>query len=330
MNEFELALPDKDGFEKYLEELKPAVPLEWNYDRRVYIRDNNPDKLACYSVGFSRYKSSLRYLYDYGSSVVAGIPKLCLALSDIYVGMKCVSCSDYLVPDNELGSDLVPGTCFSIFDKFIHDGNTFLKIVGQFGLSDTSAYNYKNLACIVERETGQFLPSFQGYSVSLLIEMQSYLNSIYNGVTSFYFKRLANVVPKTTTVKDFREYRKIMQLWMKRKAPFNYSDEYGMIKEYVTPLSQVLDIYDKLIQEQEQNKLKALTEQAESKDKPDPKELVANDVLIKQLREQITELKKTSVPNLGKCDGCVYSGVNLNKCRCCRRYKDLKDLFQSE
>lgn len=330
MNEFELALPDKDGFEKYLDELQPAKPVLWFNNLHCYKPVTTEEVISKYSIGFDRFKSSLRYVYEYGSAVVSGIPKLCLALMDIFDGMHYVACPDYLIPEKELGSDLAPGTCYDLYSEYLKKGDTFAKIVSQFGLSDTAAYNYRNLGVLVDRNTGDFLPRYQGYSVSLLIEMQAYLKSMNYAISSYDFERLTDVVPKSTSVRDFRNYRKIMSLWKSYKTPFKFSSDHNAIKMYSTSLPDVLSIYDKLIQEQEENKLNALTAQAESKDKPKAEELVGNDVLIKQLREQITELKKTTVPNLGKCDGCVYSGVNLNKCRCCRRYKDLKDLFKSE
>lgn len=320
MNELEILCPDKDGFEKMLAELKPSSPIKWDYYKCTYVVDDSEDCVLKYKNGFENFKSSLREIYDFSTAILRGTPRLCYAFYIVYNGLR------YVIDSEEPTGN--PYSC----TMSTHPEYNFLKFATYFGISDTAAYNYKDLGLLVDPETLEFYPVFKGYSLSLLIEMLAYVKSVHScsdNLIKGYLEDLITVVPKDTTIQAMRYYRKIMALWRKLKDPFQYDDVRCNIDTH-TKVSDVIDYYDKLIQEQEQNKLKALTAKVESKDKPKAEELVGNDVLIKQLREQITELKKTTVPNLGNCDGCVYSCVNLNKCRCCRRYKDLKDLFKSE
>ncbi len=320
MNDLEIVCPDKDGFEQMLAALQPATPTKWDYDTGHYVVDDSEDCVLKYKNGFENFKTFLREIYDFSTTIARGTPRLCYAFYTVYNGLR------YVIDNEESSNDPYIRT-MSVRTEY-----NFLKFATYFGISDTAAYNYKDLGLLVDPETLDFYPEFKGYSLSLLTEMLSFVKTLHScsdNLYKCYCENLTLVIPKDTTVQSMRYYRKIMALWNKWKAPFDYLDEHNKITEK-TPLSKVIEIYDTFIQEQEQNKLNSLTSNSENEDKPDPNELVGNDVLIKQLREQISELKKTVVPNLGKCDGCTFNGKNLNKCRCCRRYKDLKDLFQSE
>lgn len=317
-------IQSEDKLEKFLSELVPAAQLTWDIANKAYAVDHSAPALEEAEKGCEAVKSSIREIYAFGQTLNKGAPKFCLALTNIWRNLKYIEDTDY---DGEYKYNYLGIKPSMTYGKA---NESFARLVGRLGLSDTAAYAYRDLGYLVDKATGEFYPEFSGYSVSLLIEIIGYNHELRSWIDDYFIKQIAALVPCDTTVAQMRLYRKIMKLWRCWKAPFSDSSsrDYTLDKK---PISEVIDIYNELMQEAEsRNKLINIVNKTEKSEPPKTDELVGNDILIKSLRKQVQELRETSVPDLGKCDGCIYKDTNLNKCRCCRRYSKLKDLFKSE
>ncbi len=318
-------IQSEDCFEKYLSELKPITPVTWDTVIKDYAINTDESAIAEVNAGLENVKKSLRDIYSFGQTVRRGAPKFCLALNTIYHNLKYVEDTDF---EGETGNylsklGLKPSMAYG------SQNESFAKLVGRLGLSDTAAYAYRDLGYLVDPETNDFYPKFVGYSASLLIEMTACVKKRYSVIHLSDVEHLTEIIPCNTTVEQMRNYRKIMELWRSWKIPFEDSNDHVQISES-TPIDKVIEIFNGLMQESESKKLLNLIKKTDTTTTPKPEELVGNDILIKTLKQQVQDLKSISVPNLGKCDGCIHKDKNLNKCRCCRRYTDMKDLFKSE
>lgn len=318
-------IQSEECFEKFLSELKPVTPITWDKKIKDYTIDKNENVIAEINSGFENLKQSLRDIYSFGQTIRRGTPKFCLALNTVYRNLKYVEDTKATCDNSNCYSKL--GLKPSM--DYGSQNESFAKLVGRLGLSDTAAYAYRDLGYLVDPATNEFYPKFIGYSVSLLIEMTAYVKKRSSYVSRVDLEELTEVIPCDTTVEKVRNYRKIMELWRSWKIPFEVSSNHCQISGS-TPIDKVIEIYDGFMQEAESTKLLKLVKSTENTTTPKPEELIGNDILIKSLRQQVEVLKAISVPNLGKCDGCIYKDNNLNKCRCCRRYSGMKDLFKSE
>ena len=323
MNEIEVVkLPN--GIEGFLSELKPATKTKWNFEARKDEIDDSSATLEKVKAGCEIVKNSLRDIYLFGEMVSRGTPKFCLALSRIYNNLHYVEDSSAAEVIGMGGLRYKPSLSYWGSDK------AFSGLVGKLGLSSTSAYRYKDLAHFVDEKTEEYYTEFQGYSISLLSEIWAYAVESYNSYLD-NLKKLVKIIPANTTIEDMRLFRKVMKLLEGYKGVFKnykYEDKEKLQKKTV---SAVLKVYNELVQKEETKKLEAtmsgVTEVAEE-DKS-VKVLPATDEITikKEEYQKINSLAQKAV-NIGNCTGCKHNGTNLNKCRCCRRYESLKDLFE--
>ncbi|MCM1441014.1 MAG: hypothetical protein NC131_17700 [Roseburia sp.] len=203
---------------------------------------------------------------------------------------------------------------------------SFKYIVTAMGFSYSTAYAYSSIGRNFCESDGKIKEAYKDYSISALIEFMVFKNLWY--LCSEPYK----VVPVTATVEEIRQYKKIMKLKGNGNEPFSVisgkdNTLYFKIKE-TTPLPEVLKLYSEWEQKQAVKQLEAqMSAKVETVESPAPKDNTTEDI-IKFYQKQINELERTQVKELGNCDGCRHKETNLNKCRCCRRYKNLKDLFE--
>ncbi|MDE6441646.1 MAG: hypothetical protein K2L12_02710 [Clostridia bacterium] len=315
-----------EGIEGFLSELKPAQCTKWNYEKRCDEIDNSEKTLEKYNTGCELVKQSLREVYTFGQTVFRGTPKFCIAIKRIYENL-------YYVTDSSVSEAQCYGSSAKYQPSLSRYGTDegFAKLIGKIGLSSTSAYRYKDLANFIDDKTDDFYPEFQGYSFSLLTEFWAYAGESYNrNLTSLI--ALTKVIPSNTSVDDMRQYRKVMKLLDGSRGVFlNYKwDEKQKLRKKT--VSAVLKVYNELVQKEENEKLEATMSGVQNVVKEDKsvKTLPAADEITVKIDEykKINDLARKAI-NIGKCDGCKHNGTNLNKCRCCRRYENLKDLFEN-
>lgn len=205
-------------------------------------------------------------------------------------------------------------------------GATFKYIVIAMGFSYSTAYAYSSIGRNFCESDGKIKKDYKDYSISALVEFTVFKNLWY------LCSEPHKVVSVTATVEEIRQYKKIMKLKGNGNEPFSvYSNKDNSLSSKIketTPLPEVLKFYSEWEQKQAVKQLEAqMSAKVETVEPPAPKNNTTEDI-IKFYQKQIKELERTQVKELGDCDGCRHKGTNLNKCRCCRRYKDLKDLFE--
>ncbi len=317
------------GIEGFLSEFKPVRKLKWvnlngKYD---YVIDNTAETQDEIKVGFDRFISAVRDVYTFGESIYKGTPKFCLSLQRIYSGLSYVEDCDNPGCSYNKALGVKPA-----MSDYSHIGENFKSIVGRLGVSETAAYRYKDLANFVDPKTEDFYSEFKGYSISLLSEIWTLASALYSTSISD-LKKMAKLITATTTIDDIRLYRKArkeLNCWgASLFKDYSYNQRYELEKK---PLSEVLKVYNDLVQKAEAKKLEETmsgVQKVAQKDKS-VKVLPATDEMIVKKAEyqKINDLAQKAV-NIGVCDGCKFKDVNLNKCRCCRRYESLKDLFEA-
>lgn len=328
MNEIEVAKLPK-GIEGLLSELKPATKTIYDREAGKTVIDKSVKTLENVNAGLELVKQSLREIYSFGETVSRGTPKFCLALKRIYDNLGCVedSAAQYI---SCYGSGLVYKPSLAI--NYANGDSGFTKLICKLGISSTAAYRYKDLARFVDEKTEDFYKEFQGYSISLLSEIWNFASGSY--LTSVnYLKKLAKVIPATTTIEEMRAYRKgykELSVWGESLFKDYSYQKREELKE--KPLAEFLKIYNELLQKREAKKLEATMSgvQTIAKEDKSVKVLPATDEITvkKEEYQKINSLAQKAV-NIGKCAGCKHNGTNLNKCRCCRRYESLKDLFEA-
>lgn len=316
------------GIEGFLSELKPATRTIYDREAGKTVIDKSSKTLECVNAGLELVKQSLREIYSFGETVSRGTPKFCLALKRIYDHLGCVedSSAQYI----SCYGGLVYKPSFAV--HYANEDSGFTKLICKLGISSSAAYRYKDLGRFVNEKTGDFYKEFEGYSISLLSEIWSFASGSYLTTVSD-LKKLAKVIPAATTIEEMRAYRKAykeLSAWgesLFKDYSYNQRQE---LKE--KPLSELLKIYNELVQKREAKKLEATMSGVQNVVKEDKSVKVlpaADEISVKKEEYQkITELAKRA-ESIGKCDGCKHKETNLNKCRCCRRYESLKDLFEN-
>ena len=311
------ALEVRSEIDEYVNGLRPGLDLTYDYGTSQYIETPNSDlRLRHYEKGKLAI-DAMKHIVSSVRGVAGNIFELCYYLNVAFLNYRYIEGSITLP-----GSQFKGGLSQTDFESFIE----------KLGVSKSTAYRYRELGELVDIERKRFIPELEGYSFSLINEMitiirsRRYSSSMRNDIVS-----LTQIIPAGTTIERITKYKKILELKRKHKEPFSYySNEDGSLRNKIfdtTPLDEALEIYE----EWERGKAKDDLEEvmsgkgkgSESENKP-----LVRDERIEELEREISALKLCYVPELGMCDGCKYKGVNLNKCRCCKRNKDMKDLYE--
>lgn len=326
MNEIEVSKLPKD-IESFLSEFKSSTAITWNQQEGKYEIDKRPEAIEKREKKLAEFKGAIRDIYTFGEGIYRGTPKFCLALKRIWDDLDYIEDSSE-IPRLRYGLTLMPSLC----NKGVNEG--FARIIEKLGISSTSAYRYKDLSIFVDPETADFYSEFQGYSISLLSEMYSCACGVYASSLPT-LKDLAKLVPSDTTIENMRLYGKVLKMLrgysrdLSVFANWKYSERYELSKK---PLPEVLKVYNELVQKVETKKLEATMSGVEQTAKNDKSAKVlpgADEMIVKREEyRKINELAERA-SKIGACDGCKYKETNLNKCRCCRRYESLKDLFEA-
>lgn len=205
-----------------------------------------------------------------------------------------------------------------------------ISFVEKLGISKSSFYRYRDIGKFVDVENHRLISELDGYSISQLTEILTYVRSQHGQYCDLKREVLkaTKVILSSATVSEIQTYRSVMQLRHKNKSPFEWSSDpnsmYQKVK-YDTKLEDVLKIWKEWEEGQANKQLEETMSGKTATNDPTPE----FDEIIRSLREEIQTLRLGYVPELGMCEGCKFKGVNLNKCRCCKRNKDMKDLFEA-
>jgi len=292
------------------EQIKPFKP--WSFKDGVKVYDE--EKFEENKENAEALVYHVEQCYSVGTLIRRDIFDLCYQLSTIY---KLCGSIEVLGNENDSAGGYTDKRC------------SFNYIVSVMGLSRTSAYLYKDIGALFIDNYGKISDKFKNYSFSLLAEMVSLRNCFY-----INFSHITGIIPPDSTIEDVRKYKKIMFLYGNGREPFEVFCADSLRDKITdsTTLKEVLQIYN----EWEQSKaIKDLEEKLSGSsvtvtDTP-PRDSTVDDV-VNFYKKRISDLEYqvniTCVPDLGNCDGCRYKDNNLNKCRCCRRYTKLKDLYE--
>lgn len=322
MNDIEIVqLPN--GIEGFISELKQATAVKWDYEKGKYEIDTSPKIIEKQQAGFEKFKTAVREVYTFGETVARGTSKFCLALLNIYNGLKYVENSD---AEDVCGLNVKPSLGYSAVLE------NFKRFVCRLGLSSTSAYRYKDLGNFVDETTNDFYSEFKVYSLSVLSEIWTYAVD-YRLTDLDKLKSLCEIIPSETTVEEMRVYRKAVKELMCYCSGALFEDyTYKQRAELrQKPVPEVIEVYNGLIEERERAKL---TDVLQTSNTPEKKKVAKTDdnTEINALKKELEILrpKAARAAIIGQCKGCKFKDVNLNKCRCCRRYESLKDLFEKQ
>ena len=301
-----------DELDKFVASLRPAKPVKFDYDKRKYVYSDDVNDISTYDVCGRTSIEALKNVISAGRDITANFYSLCFYLQSLRMGYKYIA-----NPDRDWGNGLVEG--YELCD--------FESLMERLGLSKSTFYRYCDLGRFVDVKNNSFIPELHGYSVSLVNEMITIARMRSSWFGKENFINLTKVIPATTTVEQIKQYKKIFALREKCKPPFAYSsDKNSMYQriQYDTKLVDVLNIWKEWEEGEANKQLEETMSGKTVTNDPTPE----FDETIKSLREEIDKLKLGYVPELGMCEGCKYKGTNLNKCRSCRRYKDMKDLYE--
>lgn len=304
--------PNVDAEFNWLKVCKPHI-----YDFKIggFIVNEDVKAISEYSVKGHIAIDAYRQIVSCCKGVASNVYRLCYYLKQFFDNRFCIQ-SMRLRPASNLPKETYP----------LQEDEFFL-LLEKVGISKSTFYRYKDVGEYVDINNGCLISELSGYSFSLVCEMISLERLIFSYMGPGGVLRLKKIIPSSTTVDQIAKYKKIMTLRVKSKPPFDYSSDPDSMYQKIktdTPLPDVLKIW----QEWEQSHANKQLEETMSgrADNPDP--TPEFDETIKSLREEIDKLKLGYVPELGMCEGCKYKGTNLNKCRSCRRYKDMKDLYE--
>lgn len=324
MNDFELVQMPK-GIEAFLSELKSSTSITWNTEKHAYEINKSPKRIEEDKKRLEDFKSAVRDVFTFSESISRGTPKFCLALKRIYEGLPYIEDSS-AEPCSQYGGFVYKP---SLNANGAKEG--FAKIIEKLGVSSTSAYRYKDLAVFVNEKTNEFYSEFRGYSISLLSEIYACAVENYRATLND-LREWAELIPSGTTVDDIRLYRKALKelncfgggLFEK----YSYNERAELKKKSI---SDVLKEYNDLFQKAEIKKLENTLSGVKTVAKEDKSVKVlpsADEMIVKKSDYQKINALAERARFIGVCDGCKHNGTNLNKCRCCRRYESLKDLFE--
>lgn len=205
-----------------------------------------------------------------------------------------------------------------------------ISFVEKLGISKSSFYRYRDIGNFVDIKNHRLISELEGYSISQLTEILTYVRSQHGQYCDLKREVLkaTKVILSSATVAEIQTYRSVMQLRHKNKSPFEWSSDPNSMYQkvnYDTKLEDVLKIWKEWEESQANKQLEETMSGKTATNDPTPE----FDETIRSLREEIQTLRLGYVPELGMCEGCKFKGVNLNKCRCCKRNKDMKDLFEA-
>ncbi len=307
-----LTVVDGGSLDEYVNSLTPSKCMTWDYTKSEFVEISDPFKREEHEGKALLAIDAFKHIVGCVKGMVGNLYELCYYLNIAYDHYKYIA-GEYRDSD--------------LHDYGMSESN-FTDFIARLGLSKSTAYRYRDIGIAVDINTKQFKAGFEGYSFTLMSELVSLCRSRYCAVNYDYLIRLTEIVPATTTIEEITKYKKIMNLRAKCEEPFSlYSGEDCSLTDKIfksTPLPDVLKIYGEWEQENAKKQLEDTMSEKKTSSDPTPE----YDETINSLRQEIKKLQLGYVPSLGMCEGCVYKGVNLNKCRCCRRNKDMKDLFQ--
>ena len=301
-----------DDLDKFVSSLKPARPVKFDSNKQKYVYSDDVNEISAYEEYGKTSIEAFKNVVSAGRNITANFFTLCFYLCSLKIGYKYIA-----NPDRDWGRGLVEG--YELCD--------FESLMERLGISKSTFYRYCDLGRFVDVKNNSFISELNGYSVSLVNEMLTIARMRSRYFAKNDFIKLTKVIPATTTVEQIKQYKKIMTLREKCKTPFEYSTyENSMYQRinYATKLEDVLKLYQEW-EESEANKQLEKTMGKPVSDDPTPE----FEETISELRKEIRMLRLGYVPELGMCEGCKFKGVNLNKCRCCKRNKDMKDLFEA-
>ena len=296
-----LFLEVKDNVESYLTCLKP-LDYYSSYARSEHYKEHAEEAINSYVKLIEIARSTMNNLYD-----------ICYYLNSFSV-------NSFYLRTRKLVYD-------SAHTRMCDD--EVVNFVEMLGISQSSFYRYRDIGKFVDIDNHRLISELEDYNVSQLCEILTYVRAFhgrYCDLKNEVLKAL-KVIPSTSTIIEIQTFRNVMQLRHKSKTPFEWSSDPDSMYQKVrtdTPLPDVLKIWQEWEQGQANKQLEETMSGKTVTNDPTPE----FDETIKSLREEIDNLKLGYVPELGMCEGCKYKGVNLNKCRSCRRYKDMKDLYE--
>ena len=307
-----LTVVDGGSLDEYVNSLTPSKCMTWSYSQNEFVEISDPFKREEHEGKALLAIDAFKHIVGCVKGMVGNLYELCYYLNIAFDHYKYIA-SQYRE---------------SKYSDFGMSENNFTDFINRLGLSKSTAYRYRDIGIAVDINTKQFKVGFEGYSFTLMSELVALCRNRHCAVDYDYLIRLTKIVPATTTIEEISKYKKIMDLRAKYKEPFSlYMDKDGSLTNKIsdcTPLPDVLKFYGEWEQGNAKKQLEDIMSGKGTSSDPTPE----YDESINSLRQEIKKLQLGYVPSLGMCEGCVYKGVNLNKCRCCRRNKDMKDLFQ--
>lgn len=306
-----LTVVDGGSLDEYVNSLTPSKCMTWSYSQNEFVEISDPFKREEHECKALLAIDAFKHIVGCVKGMVGNLYELCYYLNIAFDHYKYIACQ-YRE---------------SKYSDFGMSENNFTDFISRLGLSKSTAYRYRDIGAVVDINTKQFKVGFEGYSFTLMGELISICRQRHVDVSYDKLLKLSEIIPATTTIDEITKYKKIMALRDSCKPPFKFSynqdSMYKMIT-WDTPLCDVLKIYSDWEQKNAVKQLEETMSGKKTSSDPTPE----YDETINSLRQEIKKLQLGYVPSLGMCEGCVYKGVNLNKCRCCRRNKDMKDLFQ--
>lgn len=299
--------------------LKPLKPCAQDSVSGKYIVADDLYRTSEYSLKGKLAIEAYKQIVTCCKNVVTNVYSLCFYLKSFFENHTYVQTFS-------LSTGWKPKECCCLSDL------EFFELLEKVGISKSTFYRYKDVGEYVDITKGCLRSELSGYSFSLVCEMISVARLFFN---AYHYSRfdelgvlsLTDIIPATTTIDEINKYKKIMALRLKYKQPFEFSSSSDSLYQKIktdTPLPDVLKIWSEWEQQQANKQLEDTM--SGKSDSSEPTSEV--DETINSLREEIQKLRLGYVPELGMCEGCKYKGVNLNKCRSCRRYKDMKDLYE--
>lgn len=302
-----------DELDKFVASLKPAKPFFYDNLKHKYFYLDDVSEISRYEILGTTSIEALKNVISSGRNITGNFYSLCYYLNDLCMFYR------YIADFSDTSIDgLITGFTQRSFENLME----------RLGISKSSLYRYRDLGKLVDIKTNSFIPDLKSYSISLVNEMITIVRERHFSFEVKFIIELTKVIPATTTIEQIKQYKKIMTLRKKCKLPFAYSsDENSMYQkvQYDTKLEDVLRIWKEWEEGQANKQLEETMSGKAATNDPTPE----FDETIRSLREEIRTLRLGYVPELGMCEGCKFKGVNLNKCRCCKRNKDMKDLFEA-
>lgn len=294
--------------------LKPSKPCAWDPVSGKYIVADDLNRTSEYSLKGKLAIEAYKQIVTCCKNVATNVYSLCFYLKSFFENHSYIQTFS-------LSTGLKPKECCCLSD------NEFFGLLEKVGISKSTFYRYRDVGEYVDITKGCLISELSGYSFSLVCEMISVDRLLFHYYHSDGILKLIKIIPSTTTIEQITKYKKIMALRVKYKQPFEFSSSPDSLYQKIktdTPLPDVLKIWSEWEQQQANKQLEDMMSGKSDSSEPTSE----TDETINSLRAEINKLRLGYVPELGMCEGCRFKGINLNKCRSCRRYKDMKDLYE--